>query len=111
MGRLLFTSAALAAALGAAAATAQTDGTLDASFDLDGAVRVAFDYSGTLRDVPDAVVAMPDGRIVVAGTAKVAGFGDNVAVTRLQPNGAVDTGFGANGRAVYGYAADEKVGL
>lgn len=110
MGRLLLASAALAAALGAATAAAQTDGTLDGSFDLDGAVRVPFDYSGTLRDVPAAVAAMPDGRIVVAGTATVAGFGDNVAVTRLFANGAVDTGFGASGRAVYGYAADEKVG-
>ncbi len=72
MRRQITTAAALAVALGAAAAAAQDDGTLDASFDLDGAVRVPFDYGGTLRDVPAGVASMPDGRIVVAGTAAVA---------------------------------------
>jgi len=109
MRRQITTAAALAVALGAAAAAAQDDGTLDASFDLDGAVRVPFDYGGTLRDVPAGVASMPDGRIVVAGTAAVAGFGDNVAVTRLFANGAIDTGFGASGRAVFGYPTDELV--
>ena len=86
---------------------AQTDGTLDPAFDLDGAVRIPFDLGATLRDVPVAVAVHGDGRIVVLGTAATEGYGDQVALARLQSSGQLDTGFGGIGYAIFGAPVDD----
>ena len=97
----------LALSLAATRVLAQTDGTLDPAFDLDGAVRIPFDLGATLRDVPVAVAVQGYGKLVVLGPAVTASFGDHVALARLQPSGPIDTGFGANGRAIFGAPVDD----
>ena len=97
----------LALSLAATQVVAQTDGTLDPAFDLDGAVRIPFDLGSTLRDAPAAMAVHGDGRIVVLGTAATDGYGDQVALARLQASGQIDTGFGGIGYAIFGASVDD----
>ncbi|HEX8299160.1 MAG TPA: hypothetical protein VF594_08380, partial [Rubricoccaceae bacterium] len=68
---------------------AQT-GAPDPTFGTDG--RVVFDPSGTLESGASDVVALPDGRILLAGT-----IGGDAAVLRLTAAGALDPTYGAAG--------------
>src|SRR5262249_30029829 len=77
------------------------NGTLDTTFDHDGAVGI--DSGG--EDSATAVALQPDGRIVVAGTTTL-GFG-NATVTRLNPNGSPDNGFGGDGQIGLDSGGDE----
>jgi len=70
------------------------NGSLDTSFDGDGTATI--DFGGSLSDRAEDAVLQPDGRIVVAGSTS--GTGD-IAVARLNPNGAPDTTFGTGGKA------------
>src|SRR5881227_267102 len=72
-----------------------TDGTLDTTFGSRGRVRT--DFPG-LAAVPSAVVIQADGKIVVAGGAfPLFTFAGNFEVVRYNPNGSLDTSFGAGG--------------
>src|SRR5438067_5939066 len=72
-----------------------TDGTLDTTFGSGGRVRT--DFPG-LAAVPSAVVIQADGKIVVAGGAfPLFTFAGNFEVVRYNPNGSLDTSFGAGG--------------
>ena len=72
-----------------------TDGTLDNTFGSRGRVRT--DFPG-LAAVPSSVVIQPDGKIVVAGGAfPLFTFAGNFEVVRYNPNGSLDTSFGAGG--------------
>jgi uncharacterized delta-60 repeat protein len=63
-------------------------GDLDPSFDGDG-MRT---FGGLSSDVANAVLVQPDGKLVLVGYG-----GGNFAVTRLNPDGSFDTGFGDGG--------------
>jgi uncharacterized delta-60 repeat protein len=65
-------------------------GSSDPGFGIGG--RSLADLGGV--DEADAVALAPEGSVVVAGTSN-----DNFAVTRLQPNGYFDMGFGVAGRS------------
>jgi uncharacterized delta-60 repeat protein len=54
-------------------------------------------------DQGNAVVLQADGKIVVAGIARMRG-GDQLGLARFLPNGAVDTAFGNNGTVVTNFA-------
>src|SRR5919198_1971008 len=72
-----------------------TDGSLDASFGNNG--RVTTDFPG-LAAVISAVVVQPDGKIVVAGGAfPLFTFLGDFKVARYNPDGSLDTSFGAGG--------------
>jgi uncharacterized delta-60 repeat protein len=71
------------------------DGSLDASFGNNG--KVTTDFPG-LAAVISAVVVQPDGKIVVAGGAyPLFTFAGDFKVARYNPNGSLDTSFGAGG--------------
>jgi len=77
------------------------DGTLDASFGADGGSDGTPDgvvdvSLGEGDDVATAVVAQPDGKIVVAGYHQE-GASRNIFLARLEANGALDASFGADG--------------
>ncbi|WP_406835353.1 calcium-binding protein [Streptomyces sp. AHU1] len=75
------------------------DGGVDTSFDGDGVVRTDFgDYESV-----EGLALQPDGKIVAVG-----GSGTRFALARYLPNGALDTGFGGNGKVITpgGVAAD-----
>lgn len=87
-GRILVAGRSTAA--GAVVARLRSNGALDPDFDGDG--RVSLPGGGSAN----AVLVQPDRNIVVAGNASGSAV---MTVTRLKPNGSLDTGFGAGGTA------------
>src|SRR5690606_36056341 len=80
------------------------DGTLDASFGSGGVVQVQF---RTVRDAVLDVAVQPDGRILVAGTARALvnlPANDDFAVARFEADGTLDTSFGVDGVAFADFA-------
>lgn len=73
------------------------DGTPDAGFGTNGITDVGF--SGTSN--PTALALQPDGKIVAAGLS-----GNDMAVARLQPGGALDTTFSGDGKQLIDFDAD-----
>lgn len=75
------------------------DGALDSSFGGDGIVTaLPGQFSQGL-----AVALQPDGKIVVAGSARLGDGYDRPSLARFTPTGALDPGFGSNGAAVYDF--------
>jgi len=80
-------------------------GTLDPAFGTDG--RVITDVSG-YNDIARAVAATPQGQIVVAGYAfRPESFDFDVALTRYDRDGNLDTSFGSGGRVITDLGAAE----
>lgn len=72
------------------------NGTLDTTFDGDGMARVDFASSG---DRAAAIAIQSDGKLVIAGEMDPVGAGiRQIAVTRLLPNGGLDTSFDTDGK-------------
>jgi len=67
-----------------------TDGSLDTTFGTDGRVTTDFDSS---YDEAYSVAIQPDGKIVLAGQTQF-----DFGVIRYNPDGSLDTSFGANGK-------------
>jgi uncharacterized delta-60 repeat protein len=72
------------------------NGSLDLTFDGDG--KVTTDVSGNV-DHARAVTIQPDGKILVGGNGSN-GTTNDFAVVRLLPNGALDTSFDGDGKAL-----------
>ncbi len=72
-----------------------TDGSLDSSFGMDG--KVTTDY-GTQSAGASSVAIQSDGKIVVVGFAIGANL--DFALTRYNPDGSLDPGFGVGGKVV-----------
>ncbi|WP_152052616.1 FG-GAP-like repeat-containing protein [Tautonia marina] len=80
------------------------DGSLDPTFSGDGVASIGFNLGGNDYDQATGVVIQPDGKIVVAGYAEAGGGGNfEFAITRLNPNGSLDTSFDGDGRRTFGY--------
>jgi uncharacterized delta-60 repeat protein len=104
-GKLVLVGVARSGAPGAPDATTEFalarvngDGSRDTSFGSSG--NVTTDLGGTL-DIAVAVAPQPDGKIVVAGAASQPGPLESnpmdFAIARYNPDGSLDTGFGAGG--------------
>jgi uncharacterized delta-60 repeat protein len=82
------------------------DGTPDTSFDGDGLVVVPVGDIGDARAT--AVAVQGDGKIVVAGSARMDSLGSfngpNFAVIRLLPNGRLDNTFDGDGKRTINFA-------
>lgn len=76
--------------LGLSAPTFAVPGDLDPTFNSDGFDLL--DFAGD-HDAARAVVMQPDGKIVVAGSARIAGH-DDFALIRYNPDGNLDPSFG-----------------
>lgn len=74
------------------------DGTIDNTFNTTGLVEL----TGTYGSVAD-ITTQSDGKLLVAFTT-----GNDYAVTRVNTNGSLDTGFGTNGVAVHSLAAIDR---
>jgi len=80
------------------------DGTVDTTFGTGG--KVTTDFAGG-ADTAYAVAVQPDGKIVLAGTATVAGSGQDFAVARYLDSGAPDLAFGGGtGKVTTAFGAD-----
>ncbi len=78
--------------LSANAVRALTPGDLDPGFGTAGVALADFE-----NEASRAMAVQADGKIVCVGSASTGGLNDNVAVTRFNANGTLDTGFGAAG--------------
>jgi uncharacterized delta-60 repeat protein len=78
-----------------AVARYNSDGTLDTSFGSGG--RVTTDFAGR-SDNATAVTVQPDGKILVAGGADVAGTQIDFALVRYNSSGSLDSTFGSGGK-------------
>ena len=72
------------------------DGSLDTSFGVGG--KVITDFGG--HDESTAVVALPDGRVVIAGFTITFDGRENVILARYQADGSLDSTFGVGGKVV-----------
>lgn len=72
-----------------------TDGSLDATFGSGGSVTTSFGS----EDLVGGAVLLPDGKIVVAGTA-FPGANRDIALARFDSNGGLDPTFGVGGKVV-----------
>ena len=97
------------------------DGSLDTTFGTNGKKTISFDLGGvdaenTLslnQDVATCVAIQADGKIVIGGYAQRNGTGNfDFAVVRLNTDGALDTTFSSDGKAViafdYGGGGDDR---
>jgi uncharacterized delta-60 repeat protein len=83
---------ALAAGVMSSFASANTPGTLDTNFN---AVGIALTQIGSSSEAHDVVI-QPDGKVIVAGSAVVAGNRD-FALARYNADGTLDPGFSTDG--------------
>ncbi len=81
------------------------DGALDATFGVGG--KVTLNLSNTV-ETATAVAVQSDGKIVVAGDVFLPGGLTRMSVTRLLPNGAVDTTFGVSGRVMTAFPGSQS---
>lgn len=74
-----------------------TDGSIDLTFSVDGFTQTDFGQN----DFANAVAIQSDGKIVVAGSASTsAGTSIDIAISRYEVNGTLDSGFGTSGKTV-----------
>jgi uncharacterized delta-60 repeat protein len=76
-----------------AALRCNSNGTLDNSFGSNGKVTTAFNGAAMVS----SIALQPDGKIIICGSDLVGGF-PNFAMLRYTSSGALDTGFGTNGK-------------
>lgn len=72
------------------------DGSLDPTFGSLG--RVTTDFSNRGNDKIEALALQPDGKIIAAGFSDLRISSDLFALTRYNPNGTLDSGFGVDGK-------------
>jgi uncharacterized delta-60 repeat protein len=77
-------------------------GDLDPSFSGDGKVTTDF---GSGADIARAVVRQPDGKLVVAGRAKIGGTFD-FALAPYNTDGTLDPAFGIGGKVTTDFASN-----
>lgn len=83
-----------------------TDGTLDTTFSSDGKAYVNFDLGIDNSDRALDAVQLPDGKLIVVGTAQVDGEGGDFAIARLNIDGTRDTSFDGDGRVTVRFDLD-----
>jgi uncharacterized delta-60 repeat protein len=84
-----------------AVARLNTDGSLDDTFSSDG--KKTFSWGGL--SIAMDVLVLPNGKILVAGFSGPEG--GNIQVARLEAGGALDAGFGTEGRATVDFGGDD----
>ena len=91
-----------------AVARLNSNGSLDSTFDGDGKKTIAFDLGGSNNDQANAVKIQSDGKIVVAGSARVSFGVSDFAVARLNSNGSLDTSFDGDGKRRSSLSGDDE---
>ena len=83
-----------------------TDGSLDNTFSGDGKAFVDFGLSATPNDRALDAVQLPDGKLIVVGSADVTDEGTDFAVVKLNVDGTRDTSFDGDGRVTFHFDLD-----
>lgn len=84
-----------------------TDGTLDTSFSGDGKAFIEFNLGGSNTDRALDGVQLPNGKLVVVGSAEVGVDDTDIAVVRLNVDGSRDTSFDSDGRLTFSFDLDD----
>lgn len=92
----------------ASSASHAFDGDLDASFNTTGARVYAVDLESGGADQMDHALPLPDGSIMLVGTAEIAG-NHKLVVAKLQENGQTDTGYGTSGETMVDINVDRNL--
>ncbi len=89
-----------------AVALAAPAGQPDPGFGNAGIRTVGFNQpGGNNADTATSMAKAADGRLYLVGPVTVGPFKYKIGITRLSPDGVVDTSFGTNGRVVYAHPA------
>lgn len=80
-------------------------GNLDSDFDSDGKLTVDFDSQ---NDRAYGVAVQPDGKVIVAGYARIAGD-DDFAMARFNTDGTYDASFGSGGKVTTSFSSGNEV--
>lgn len=81
-----------------------SNGKLDKSFSDNGKVSIDFGFGD---DIAESVVALPNGKVVVAGsgTRNLYTTDDDFAIARLRPDGSLDRSFSGDGKKTIDFGA------
>lgn len=85
------------------------DGALDTSFDVDGVKPIGIDLIPAGYDLAESVHVLPDGTVLVGGTAGASPENDCPALARLTPGGQFDPLLDGDGLYVDPFCADTNV--
>lgn len=85
-----------------------TDGTLDTTFGTGG--MVVTDFGNNDSDGATALAIQPDGKIVLAGSARTSN-NENFALARYNTDGTLDNTFGTDGRVTTDFGSDTDFAL
>lgn len=84
-----------------------SNGTLDPTFSGDGIAQIDFALAAQPDDRALDVVQLPDGKLIVVGSAEVTGQDLDFAVVKLNTDGSRDTTFDGDGRLTIRFNLDE----
>jgi uncharacterized delta-60 repeat protein len=83
-----------------AVARYNSDGSIDSGFGTSGIGFTTIMVPGSTSNVAEAIALQKDGKILIAGTTLLASR-YMIVLSRLNPDGTIDTTFGANGNAIF----------
>ena len=114
VGNRIFPAPGLTPTIRMTVARYNFDGSIDRTFGTAGDGTVMFDLGDRRESIANAVAIQPDGKIVVAGYARLGDEAgdDNYAVARFLPNGQLDKTFDGDGKrtiAIDGRATDVAI--
>lgn len=81
-------------------------GSLDENYNQKGFVTIDSDFPGNRTASFSAI--QKDGKIICSGYKRIGMFNNNVTLTRLNPDGSIDTEFGENGIVEYDSGAEKE---
>ena len=82
-----------------AVARYNSDGSIDSLFGTSGLGFTTIMVPGSTSNVAEAIALQKDGKILIAGTTFTSRY--MIVLSRLNPDGTIDTYFGANGNAIF----------
>ena len=84
-----------------------SDGSLDTSFDTDGKIMIPI---GTSNDFARGMALQSDGKIVIVGDSSN-GTDYDIALTRLNVDGSLDSSFGTSGKLTFSFGISDENGF
>src|SRR5689334_19118302 len=76
-------------------------GTLDSSFGVNGDARILIDTTPYMSKIASLTALQADGKIIVVGNIGDVGLQQGYILTRMLPDGKIDSTFGINGVTIF----------
>jgi uncharacterized delta-60 repeat protein len=86
---------------------------LNPNGNLDGGFNPGLEFDGTLNPTVESLVVQADGKVLIGVVTRITAIGTNppVSLARLNPDGAVDSGFSSPDAGSFGYAIGHAIAL